>query len=63
MLSSFIKRIFAFVLLFPAIIGATAVLSRQVVADCGVVEGDIGVRNPATSVEELGAGGLSAVLS
>ena len=34
--------------------GATAVLSRQVVTACGVVQGDAGVSSPVTSVEELG---------
>jgi len=42
--------------------GAIAVLRRHVVTDFGVVQGEIGVRSPATSAEEVG-GLLSVVLS
>ena len=40
---------FALVFLLPATTGATAVLSKQVVANCGVQD-DAGVRSSATSV-------------
>ena len=42
------------VLLLPAMMGATAVLSRQVVTVCGVVQDDAGVSIPVTSSEEFG---------
>ena len=43
------KKIFALVLLLPAITGATAVLSKQVVANCGKAQGDAWVRSSVTS--------------
>jgi len=42
--------------------GTTAVLRRHVVIDFGVAQGEIGVRSPATSAEEIG-GLLSVILS
>ena len=53
---------FALVLVCPAKIGATAVLRRHVVTDLGVTQGEIGVRSPATSAEEV-CGLLSVTLS
>jgi len=43
-------------------IGATAVLSRQVVTECDTILGDTGARNPATSVEGLDTGGFSSTV-
>jgi len=42
--------------------GATAVLRRHVVTDFCVAQGEIGVRNPATSAEEVSSL-LSVILS
>jgi len=44
----------ALVLVFPAMMGATVVLNRQVVTDCSVAQGEVGVRSPVTSAEEVG---------
>jgi len=48
------KRMLALVFLLPATTGAMAVLSKQVVTNCGVVQGEAGVRSPVTSAEEVG---------
>ena len=39
------KSLFALVFLLAATTGATAVLSKQVVPNCGEVQGDAGVRS------------------
>ena len=43
---------FALVLLLPVMMGATAVLRRQVVTVCNVARGDAGVSSPVTSAKE-----------
>lgn len=48
------KRMLALVLVCPAMIGATAVLSRQLVTGFGVTHGEVGVRSSVTSAEEIG---------
>ena len=45
---------FALVLVCLAMIGVTAVLSRQVVTGCGVAQGEVDVRSSATSAGEVG---------
>ena len=48
-----LKIIFAVVLLLSAVMGAITVLSKRVVTDCGMEQGDVGVWSPVTSAEEV----------